>query len=108
MTGQQIFTTVYKHLLSQRAQSANLAGDCVYRGRNGHKCAIGVLISDEDYRPSLEGQAVGFLLAKGGCLQHLGKEHELLNMLQAIHDEVNVELWQVELKRVAKIFGHTV
>jgi len=29
-------------------------------------------------------------------------------MLQAIHDEVNVELWQVELKRVAKIFGHTV
>lgn len=35
---------------------------CAYRGTDGLKCAIGHIISDENYSPEMEGNGVGDLL----------------------------------------------
>jgi len=50
-TAQEIFDTVAEHLLKQGKQS-KAPGDkgCRYRGPDGTKCAVGVLIPDADYR----------------------------------------------------------
>jgi hypothetical protein len=47
MTAQEIFDEVTKHLFDQKAASLNEFGGCVYRGKDGFKCAVGALISDE-------------------------------------------------------------
>jgi hypothetical protein len=36
--------------------------ECSYRTKDGRKCGIGVLISDEAYKPEIEGKRIGWLL----------------------------------------------
>lgn len=61
MNRQEVFDTVYKHLVSQKKISA-IAIDqekvCRYRTSNGDKCAIGCLIPDELYDSIIEGYEV--------------------------------------------------
>ncbi len=55
-TGQQLFNEAWKGLKAQGfQQSRGEAGSCAYRGQNGLKCALGHCMSDEDYKPALEG-----------------------------------------------------
>jgi hypothetical protein len=65
LTEQEIFD---KALQGVRAQGGGSwrhdfgahAGYCAYRGDDGSKCAVGHLILDEYYLPSLEGAIVAF------------------------------------------------
>lgn len=61
-TPQEIFDFVIAHLAKQGSQSANSEGVCSYRGLNNTMCAIGCLIPDEFYDPSMEGANVEELL----------------------------------------------
>ena len=58
MTEQTAFNIVKNHLLTQMTKSMeeNEFGDtqCLYRGPNGTKCAIGALITDEEYKEITE------------------------------------------------------
>jgi hypothetical protein len=45
-------------VISQGRPSVNPHGYCMYRGTGDVKCAVGMLIPDETYRPSLEGRGV--------------------------------------------------
>jgi len=110
MTAQELFDIVYKHLTSQNAKSMMAATwegglSCAYRGKDGLKCAIGILIADEDYRADMERLAAQNLLAKGACLSRLAVHHELIAMLQHIHDYRLVEDWDRELRATAVAFG---
>ena len=50
MNKQEIFNTAVKHLRIQNAKSINkFYNQCKYYGDGGRKCAIGCLISDEEY-----------------------------------------------------------
>lgn len=51
MNAQEIFDKVVNHLRKQGHRSLSEDGRCLYRGSNGDKCAIGCIISDEDYQP---------------------------------------------------------
>ncbi len=53
---QEIFTRVYQGLMEQGTGSYLVEPyfSCRYRGPNGTKCAVGLLIKDEDYSPNLE------------------------------------------------------
>lgn len=58
---QAVFNTVAEHLLRQGRKSLdNFA--CAYRGENGAKCAVGVVIPDTLYEPEIEGLALRLLL----------------------------------------------
>lgn len=91
MTKQEIYDTVCAHLAQQKQQSA-FSLKCVYRGPNGLKCAIGCLIPDELYDPSMDlGQstAIESILSRYEALnKHFeGISIGLLSNLQTAHDD---------------------
>ena len=84
MTNQETFDRVAEHLLKQDAKSLR-HGACAYRGDAGFKCAVGCLISDDEYGPGIEGFGVWTPWLIGWCRQH-GYSTALLANLQQVHD----------------------
>ena len=118
LTKQEIFNIVAKHLIQQHCQSKNEKGVCVYRGKDGMKCAVGVLILDEHYYPSLENVIPFFYtpysgpetfklnraLSKSGVPEDAGV-YKLLRDLQKLHDCNKPGLWEDLLRERAEIEG---
>lgn len=117
LTMQQIFDKVVTHLRTQKIPSIE-AGDCLYRGPNGLKCAVGALITDEAYKDSLEDlpvreKLVMEALVNSGvlyeeCLKHDSVESDKIDLLadlQHLHDTCmfdGEEYFEEELLKVAK------
>lgn len=101
MTNQEIFNRVAKHLLTQNAQSV-LDGSCAYRGYDGTKCAVGVLIPAKKYSTAMEGKNVTFINRNYNLGLGLGNSMNMLITLQGIHDYVPTGLWPRELDIVMK------
>jgi hypothetical protein len=85
-TAQEIFNTVAMHLLVQGRKAVGKNGKCVYRSPNGDRCAVGVLISDEEYLKKMEGKTVVKLLFDEQMPKRLLPHVKLLAELQAVHD----------------------
>lgn len=83
MNAQEIFDAVAKHLAAQGCQSLSPDGTCAYRGESGRKCAVGVLITDAEYKASMEGTGPTHDLMPA-WFQKYG---DLLWDLQAGHDD---------------------
>lgn len=92
MTPQEIFDTVYKHLVTQGEQSVNGIGFCMYRNPEGLKCAVGCLIPDDLYRPEMDIAGGGYTDVSTLVQQHpnlpdwMRKNLHLLTELQNVHD----------------------
>ena len=89
MTSGQVFETVATHLFMQGNRAMDTGNTCVYRGMDGTKCAMGVLVPDSAYDKKWDddGVGVGFVLINGvKALKHLSKHTDVLTSLQAIHD----------------------
>ena len=105
---QQAYTTVALHLLAQNEKSFVLeVEDCAYRDDRGNKCAIGALIDDRDYRPTMENQTAGSLKiqALGGKMPNsplMKLSQDLANALQWTHDIHNVDMWPHHLRDVGE------
>jgi hypothetical protein len=100
---QMVFDDVARHLIAQnrvslievptnRGSAAPATGPCcAYRSPDGCKCAIGALIPDDRYDPSIEQLRVlesavhSKLDSRYGEVTSLG-DLEFLNSLQGIHD----------------------
>lgn len=97
-TYKEVFELVRTHLLAQKATSLSLDEDacCLYRGPNGLKCAIGCLISDEDYTYDMEGTGIDTLIYANLEVVH-DPYMEMLGKLQTLHDEVEPEHWETAL-----------
>lgn len=117
---QNTFNTVAQHLLAQNAQSliASPGDACAYRGSNGLKCAVGCLIADEHYTPSLEGsgsysdgvaEAVRASVDPHHEMSHMewATTQELLVRLQRMHDESEPSRWRARLDDIAAEFNLT-
>lgn len=73
-------------------------GKCMYRTSDGHKCAVGCLIPDEEYAPHMEGATACHLLAND---QYTGSFIEWLDGVQIDHDNSNsVEEFLEKLKAI--------
>lgn len=83
MTPQEIFDTVANHLRKQ-GRPAMSEGNCVYRGPDGTKCAIGCLIPDELYEEDMEGRGVLALITPD--------EYETKFVLPDFFNDENVRL----------------
>lgn len=91
---QKAYEIVRAHLIEQgRPASDVMTGSCFYR-HEGLKCAVGCLISDDAYRPSMEDctvDDVGVRLAlveSGWAMTPEG--FEMLHDMQSCHDKWNV------------------
>ena len=72
MEPQQIFNKVATHLLKQNKRSIDKGTDvCLYRGPNGTKCAVGVLIPDSLYLKTMEGRNILSLFSVEVALREL-------------------------------------
>lgn len=92
MTAQEVFDKVANHLRKQGRQSISADGECVYRSKNGLKCAVGCLIPDENYNRYMEGRTVRELVKDSSdcprdCLDLFTTHLDLLEDLQQVHDE---------------------
>lgn len=119
MTAQEVFDKVYAHLLTQNAKSTNGAGQCRYRGENNRSCAVGCLITDQEYQPSMDGEpfadghrldmtSVQYLNAHKLLPERLVPHLPLLKSLQNIHDSDDVNLWKDSLATFALAHNFTI
>lgn len=137
MNYQEVFNTVKNHLLTQGVPAVRFGENvgcptgCLYRGKGGLKCAVGVLIEDEFYSEDFEEQApsqdlnpskakkmLWEALEKSLNIKLDTKSKEFLAELQEIHDdrqdlyeeeyrEVNIEYWEGCLKDFATKYDLT-
>lgn len=118
MTKQEIFDRVATHLLTQGRRSDADDGEgkreCLYRGPNGLKCAVGCLIADEHYTVAVEGLGVSWAFGLDPDLEHVlvksGIPNEkdsldLLATLQRVHDGMLPGAWREGLVVTAERFG---
>jgi len=113
MTSQDIFDYVLSHLREQGPCTLNGTIVCRYRGGNGTRCAIGYLIPDNLYLPSMERMLIANLIRfmeslgeKYISLFEMFKEHEkLISRLQFIHDNENKSNWEAHWKLTAMLFN---
>ena len=117
MNKQEIFDIVVAHLRQQNAKSilakpiTNVHGaeSCAYRGPEGRKCAVGILLSDAEYSDTMEGQNAA-QLDKWSCVlpetKKLLQDHKyLLVALQNVHDNYPVEKWEEQFHQVAIVYS---
>lgn len=97
-TEQEVFTYIVKHLLSQNEKSEDkIYHKCLYHNNDGLKCAIGCLITDEEYNTEFESKSWGTLVNK----YSFTREHSgLLKDLQVIHDAYEPTSWRRELRKL--------
>jgi hypothetical protein len=104
-TAQEVFEFVAQHLLNQNQRCMN-NGKCAYRGEDGLKCAVGVIIADDEYDPVFD-------MVSDSAIQCLVRDKrikvsdhlELLTMLQSIHDTYPEFQWEDKLKSLADRLG---
>ena len=88
VSNQEVFNRVWnwfvvnQNPLCQRDVKGNAA--CSYRGPEGSRCAIGLLIPDEVYQPAFEGMDIAQLYGK--LRDYLPDDVEFCSQLQKAHD----------------------
>lgn len=114
MTKQEIFTAVATHLLTQNQKSLLYPNDseCAYRGTNGTKCAVGVLIKDEFYSPGLEHKRADSPHVLAALEKSIGRsveddEIKMLRALQSLHDNQEPRFWAERLPSIARDYKVT-
>lgn len=118
---QRIFDKAFKGLQSQGFVRSTLRGACQYRGLDGLRCAIGHVLPDDVYEPSMEGNNVGYLLCEEDFRKRfegsqdpaakdlLGADEDFLAEMQDAHDEsCSAYTMEKYLKSVAADWGLTV
>lgn len=117
MTDQEAFNIMVQHLRTQGAQSLQPGRGCLYRHPDGvRRCAVGVLIPDEQYQSSLEDNTVEMIYEKVPALHSINLR--MLSMMQDAHDSRRMvgsrttiswaHFMEEEYKEIAQEFGLTV
>lgn len=115
MIAQELFDQVVAHLRKQNSKSLLTdeqckalflqPDSCAYRSLDGKKCAVGALITDEEYSPMMEGANVYYMIETTLSMRNRLREHRfLLRHLQKVHDVLPVERWEESLQSVAADF----
>ncbi len=108
MTNQDLFNTVYRHLLTQGQKAfitlTHGSESCKYRTADGRKCAIGCLIPDNRYSPTLEGKrAYAEIVREAAGITH--DQLDLASALQDVHDYHEPVEWKEQLAQVARRYN---
>src|SRR5215510_14994918 len=105
LTEQAIFDQVATHLLRQNERAVDSKSlDCMYRTPDGLKCAVGCLITDEEYRPDMEGKTILLLCELGWLHQRFLDHINFLCDLQRVHDCYLPNQWREDLRDIAEVY----
>lgn len=104
LSSQETFTKVRDHLLTQKKKSGSFRDDgsfrCLYRGPDGLKCAIGILLKDDDVVENISADNIP------SCKLNTEMPARQLQELQSIHDFDSVDNWAKALDKFARRFGY--
>ena len=102
-TAQSIFNTAYTGMLAQNQRSQIGNDRCAYRGPNGLKCAVGMVLTNDEYNPLMNSESmdVAELLDRGLLPDRLVPHLKLLDDLQIAHDCDHPRHWPTELAKIA-------
>lgn len=86
-----VFNHVIEHLRKQGTKSLVHHEDmCAYRGDGGTMCAVGCLITDDEYSSSFEENTVDILVQEGlpnsSLMARIEPNLDMLSELQYFHD----------------------
>lgn len=98
-TDQEIFNHIMDLLIQQNAKSQDAEGRCLYRGDEGRKCAVGLIM--DEYNPLDENEGVRLIVEANYA--NATNKITLLEVLQAVHDLQLPEEWpliKVELYEI--------
>jgi hypothetical protein len=103
MNKQELFEFVIDKLIEQGVQSVDEYGDCMYRGVDGAKCAVGHLIKDEFYNEEYENNSCCHEQVEDALmLSGVDREYNnFLTKLQDFHDAHGS--WSKEGLRITRI-----
>lgn len=102
MTNQEAFDKMVAHLRKQ-GQKAHENGACRYRTKDGLMCAVGCLLTDEEYKRGMEGMCVDALLPAYEVLQDL--DPHVLAEMQDTHDAYDPTDWEARFADTATRYG---
>lgn len=93
MSPTQIYTLVTKRLIEQNARASQPDGRCnYYIPETGHKCAVGVLISPENYTPRIETSVVRSCMSKDSPLYKVLEVEKIVDPLDERYSVINLTL----------------
>lgn len=99
---QEAFNKVYVGLLTQNCKSISKGGSCVYRGQDNTKCAVGFLIPDDKYEPSMDEDATLWEVAKAAIPDYEESDYGFISHFRNIHDSDDpVSTWKTKLTTMA-------
>lgn len=101
LTTAEAFKIVKKHMLCQNQQSRAGWG-CKYRAPDGLRCAVGILIPDDEYDESWDTNEIGLRasIVQCYCPSLKNVDTGMLEAVQKIHDNVSPEHWAVKLSEI--------
>ena len=102
VTDKDVFDYASSFLIKQNKKSTADDVGCAYRGDENEKCAIGCIIDDKFYHPSMEKQTAYDYKIQWAISYSLPKytiNEKFLSKLQEIHDGFEPELWKVNFSR---------
>ena len=102
MTNQEAFDKMVAHLRKQ-GKPAKQNGSCRYRTEGGLMCAVGCLLTDAEYKRSMEGKGVEYMLHFYKVLP--GLDTNLLAEMQDTHDAYDTTTWEARFSDIATRFG---
>jgi hypothetical protein len=102
MTNQEAFDKMVAHLRKQ-GQKAKEDGSCRYRTKDGLMCAVGCLLTDAEYKRSMEGKGVEHMQHLYGVLQDL--DPPFLAEMQDTHDAYDPNEWEARFASTAVTYG---
>lgn len=115
MTAQEIFDLIVNHLRQQNSKSTRIVKywnreqvDCVIRGDDDKKDAVGILIEDTEYSETMEGWTFGSLLQYKDTPKSLKDKYLahafLIDALNFVHDFYDPSIWENEFAAIASSF----
>ena len=106
-TEQEVFNQIATGLMEQGKKSL-VNGRCCYRSDDGSKCAAGMLIADDEYKPVFDKRGTRGESSDWEGIVLMGyatKAHkELIMQLQNIHDTFEPSEWKERLRDYARIW----
>jgi hypothetical protein len=103
MTNQEAFDKIWERAKDKRRSTSPVNSACLYRGPDGLKCFVGVLIPDAEYSPDFEVGGVDRIAQHVPTLA--GLDIAMLKECQLVHDAYLPSEWRFRLRLVAESFG---
>lgn len=100
MTEQEALAKVWQwFVVDGNPRSVDASGTCMYRGENGCKCAVGVLIPNNQYSDEYEGNPPALLVEEFGVPALRGLSSDFLRALQCAHDNLYAPAQNARVRR---------